>query len=149
MLQLLSEIRAVMVNKKISFQKLGELIHKDAATVARQLDASKSNPTLASIMQIVDAIGARLVVQTEESVMAIQEADLHIYRQQIADMSLEISRLRDMVADKDARIARRDAILEDQHHELMRLREAVDHKDAALDRLVERQEELYKKLLEK
>ena len=149
MMHLLSEIRAVMINKGISMQKLGDMIHKDAATIARQLDANKANPTLASIMQIVDAIGARLVVQTEESVMAIQEADLHVYRQQIADMGDEISRLREVIADKDARIARRDAILDDQHHELMRLREAVDHKDAALDRLVERQEELYKKLLEK
>lgn len=149
MMQLLRDIRAVMLYKKISVSKLAEMLHKEPPTLFRQLDPEKGNPNLASIVQIVDAIGARLVIETDESLKAIEESDVSEYRARIVEMGAEISRLRDAVADKDARIARRDELLEDQKRMLAIKDEDIHRKDAALARLIAKQEELYEKLMKK
>ena len=156
MMQLLHDIKAVMLYKKVSTQKLAELIHKDPTTIARQLDPEKGNPQLVSIVQIVDALGARLVVETEESVKAIQESNVTAYRDRITEMGAEIARLREKLEDRDARIARRDKIIEEQKEVIARQDHIIDvkeadihRKDAVIAQHIKKQEELYEKLMKK
>lgn len=156
MMQLLRDIRAVMLYKKISVSKLAEMLHKEPPTLFRQLDPEKGNPNLASIVQIVDAIGAKLVIETDESVKAIEESDVSAYRARIAEMGAEISRLREAIADKDARIERRDKIIEEQKEAMARKDHIIDYKeedihrkDAAIAQHIRKQEELYEKLMRK
>lgn len=149
MMQLLKDIRAVMLYKKISVSKLAESLHKDSGTLFRQLDPEKGNPQLATIIEIVNAIGARLVVETDESLKAIEESDVSEYRARIVEMGAEISRLRDALADKNARIARRDELLEEQRRAIAIKDEDIHRKDAALARMIAKQEELYERLTQK
>lgn len=138
-----------MVFKKISMQKLGDMIHKDMATVAKQLDVNRGNPNLANIDMIVRALGARIVLETPESINALETADLTEHRYRIKELGLEvdrlkeeIARLRDVIADRDERIARRDKIMAEQNEAISHLRHAVEQKDAmiskAMDALLEK-----------
>ena len=147
--QLLSDIKSYMVFKKVSMQKLGDMIHKDMATVAKQLDVNRGNPNLANIDMIVRALGGRIVLETPESINALETADLTEHRYRIKELGLEvdrlreeIARLRDVIADKDERIARRDKIMAEQNEAISRLRHAVEQKDAmiskAMDALLEK-----------
>ena len=156
MMQLLKDIRAVMLFKKISVSKLAETLRKDSGTLFRQLDPEKGNPQLATIVEIVNAIGARLVVETDESLKAIEESDVSEYRARIVEMGAEISRLRDMIADKDSRIARRDKIIEEQKETISHISHLLDvkeedlHKrDAIIGQCIKKQEELYEKLMQR
>ena len=154
MMQLLTDLKAVMLVRKMSMQKLADKIHKDVTTVAKQLDPNKGNPTLASIIQIADALDARLVVETEESMRAVEESDVSAYRDKIVEQGAEIARLheelgrlREAVADRDARIAKRDVMLEDRKKMILAKDEDIRRKDAALAKLIAKQEELYEKLM--
>ena len=138
-----------MIFKKVSMQKLGDLIHKDVATVGKQLDVNHGNPNLANIDMIVRALGARIVLETPESINVLETADLTEHRYRIKELGLEVDRLkeeverlREVIADKDARIARRDWIMAEQNEAISHLRHAVEQKDAmiskAMDALLEK-----------
>ena len=73
--QLLSDLRGIMIYREMNCRTLGEKVHKDAATVARQLDPERSNPTAAVLIEYAEAMDATIVAMTRE---AAQAMDLHV-----------------------------------------------------------------------
>ena len=147
--QLLNDIKSYMAQKKISMQKLADLLNKDMTTVSKQLDLNKGNPTLANIDMIVRVLGARVILETPESIKALETADLTEHRNHIRELGLEVdrlmqenARLKEALADKDARIAHRDAIMDEQMQAITHLRASMEQKDAmiakAMDALLDR-----------
>lgn len=160
MIQLLRDIKAYMFLTKVSNQKLADMVHKDAKTVQRQLNC-RANPTLATVIEITDALGAKVVLETPESIKALKNADVSAYRDRIRELGSEVerltaemSRLREQIADKDARIERRDKIIKEQKEMIARKERILDYKeedihrkDAVIARHIKKQEELYEKLI--
>lgn len=149
MMQLIADIKAVMNFRGLSTQKLADKMFKDSGTVSRQLDLEKGNPTLASIVQIVEALDARLVIETEESIKAKESADVTAYRERISELGAEVNRLTEKTADLSARVERRDQIIAEQKAAIARLERMIDYKDedihrkdATLAKMIAKQDEL-------
>ena len=162
MMRLLQDIKSYMIFSKISNQKLADKLHKDVKTIQRQL-GSCANPTLATIIEITDALGAKVVLETPESIKAVEEADVFAFRERIRELggeverlSAEVLRLRETIVDKDARITRRDKIIEEQKEVIAKQDHIIDvkeadihRKDAVIAQYIKKQEELYEKLMRK
>lgn len=162
MMRLLQDIKSYMIFLKVSNQKLADKLHKDVKTLQKQL-SSGANPTLATIIEITDALGAKVVLETPESIKAVEDADVFAFRERIRELgaeveklSVEVSRLREQIADKDARIERRDKIIEEQKEMMARKDRILDYKeedihrkDAVIAQHIKKQEELYEKLMQK
>lgn len=130
--QLLSDIKEYMRFKKVSTQKLANMLHKDLTTVSRQLSES-GNPTLANIDMIVKELGAKLVLSTPETPCE----PAHII--ELERLKEENARLQLMLYDKDERIARRDKIIKDQYSDLQHIRDVLERKDELLEALVKKE----------
>ena len=158
--EILQAIKSYMIMENITFDALANMAHKDVTVVAKHMSL-KANPTITSILEITNALGIELVVQTPNSVRAEREADVSAYRNTIAELGAELERLRrenerltELVADKQARIDRRETIIADYRAQIIRKDAIIDskdvdirRKDATLAKFVDRLDDLYKELL--
>lgn len=160
--EILQAIKSYMSMEDISMDDLADKANKDVSVVAKQLRV-KANPTLTTLLEITNALGIRLVVQTANSEKAIKEGDLSAYRATIAELGTEVERLRkecermqEVICDKQGRIERRDTIIAEYREQIAHKDAIIDskdvdirRKDATLAKFVDRLDALYKELLQR
>ena len=146
--QLLSDLRGIMIYRGMNCRTLGEKVHKDAATVARQLDPERSNPTAAVLIEYAEAMDATIVAMTREAAQAMADADISAYRGRLAEMGAEVERLKAEIARLNGSVARRDEIMADQREQIARLNRIVDYKEEDIHRKDLVIKELYDKIIE-
>lgn len=146
--RLLSDLRGIMIYRGMNFRSLGEKVMKDAATVARQLDPERGNPTAAILIEYADALDATIVAMTSEAARAVENSDVSAYRKRIAELGAEMERLKAEVERLNGSIARRDAIIAEQKEMIARKDRVIDYKEDDIHRKDLVIKDLYDKIIE-
>lgn len=144
-----------MIFREMNCRTLGEKVHKDAATVARQLDPERSNPTAAVLIEYAEAMDATIVAMTREAAHAMADADVSAYRKRIAEMGADMERLKAEIERLNGSIARRDAIIAEQREQIARKDRVIDYKeedihrkDAVIAEHIKEEQKLYRQIID-
>ena len=138
MQNVIAGLNARRVYKGWSWQFLADMVHKDVTTVKRQLsEKAAPNLTLATIDEYLRVLGGWISYETDESVYAVDNADVNALRLRLTELGMQNDSLRDRLAEKDALIAEMRSRIERLEASLIESNRAIARKDSKLSSLID------------
>ena len=125
--------RRVMIG--MSWGELAAACHKDISTVQKQL-AEGANPTLATIVQIAEALGADVRVVTPESIAASVNNDVEVYRARLLELQEQLDQERARVERRNATIAEMTESAKRKERMVETMYESIEEKDKMIAKLL-------------
>lgn len=124
----------------ITTYRLAELTGKDQKSIVRMLDPEKGNPTLANIMDILDAMGLEITIAPKGEVK--RDTEMAELRSQIAEKDAQVQRMQERLDEKDAEILSEQKIVEEAAAESFKLQQALIRRDKKFSDMIDSQIEL-------
>ena len=119
----------------MSWGELAAACHKDISTVQKQL-AEDANPTLATLVQIAEVLGADVRVVTPESIAASVNNDVEVYRARLLELQEQLDQERARVERRNATIAEMTESAKRKERMVETMYESIEEKDKMIAKLL-------------